>query len=178
MTARWAEPSQRKQPLSPYARESEIKTLDLLESSLLPSNLARAGGRHPGEAPPLGSGGRRAVARTPGEPCPGTGEDCRVALAKRADQEAKAMAEILELQKKRVSETAEKFRTNQIEFDFGDFNSDELRQLESNKRHWEKRLAAIDRELKTEPECIKAVYEVKAQGIEPVGLIYLWPVTG
>jgi hypothetical protein len=53
-----------------------------------------------------------------------------------------------------------------------------MRQLESNKRHWEKRLAAIDRELKTEPERIKAVYEVKAQRIEPVGLIYLWPVTG
>jgi SNF2 family DNA or RNA helicase len=39
VTARWVEPSQRKQPLSPYARESEIKTLDLLESSLLPSNM-------------------------------------------------------------------------------------------------------------------------------------------
>src|SRR5436305_2836650 len=39
VTARWAEPSQRKQPLSPYARESEVRTLELLESSLLPSNL-------------------------------------------------------------------------------------------------------------------------------------------
>ena len=25
---------------------------------------------------------------------------------------------------------------------------------------------------------IRALYEVKAQRIEPVGLVYLWPVTG
>jgi hypothetical protein len=102
----------------------------------------------------------------------------RVALQKRADQESKAMAEILELQKKRVLETARKYDDPQLAFEFENFDTDERRQLESNKRHWEKRLSAIDRELRTEPERIKAVYEVKAQRIEPVGLIYLWPVTG
>ncbi len=30
----------------------------------------------------------------------------------------------------------------------------------------------------TEPERIRALYEVKAQRIEPVGLVYLWPVSG
>ena len=30
----------------------------------------------------------------------------------------------------------------------------------------------------TEPQRIRSVYEVKAQRIEPVGLIYIWPVTG
>jgi hypothetical protein len=88
------------------------------------------------------------------------------------------MSEILALQKKRVQETAAKYGSGQMEFEFGDYTADEIRQLESNKRHWEKRLAAIDRELKTEPERIKAVYDVKAQRIEPVGLVYLWPVTG
>ncbi len=33
-------------------------------------------------------------------------------------------------------------------------------------------------ELATEPERIRSIYEVKAQRIEPVGLVYLWPVTG
>ena len=34
LAARWIEPSQRKGPLTPYAREAEAKTLDLLEHSL------------------------------------------------------------------------------------------------------------------------------------------------
>ena len=41
-----------------------------------------------------------------------------------------------------------------------------------------KRLTAIDGELATEPERIRNLYQVKASRIEPVGLVYLWPVTG
>ena len=37
---------------------------------------------------------------------------------------------------------------------------------------------AAYRELVTEPERIRSVYEVRAQRIEPVGIAYLWPVTG
>ena len=32
--------------------------------------------------------------------------------------------------------------------------------------------------LREEPERIQGVYAVKAQRIEPVGLVYLWPVSG
>jgi hypothetical protein len=32
--------------------------------------------------------------------------------------------------------------------------------------------------LRTEPERIQDVYTVKAQRVEPVGLVYLWPVSG
>ena len=95
------------------------------------------------------------------------GKACRT----RGDRDAT----ILEEQKKRVAETAGKYRETQLLLDF---NDDEQRQLESNKRHWEKRLRAIDQELATEPERIRSIYEVKAQRIEPVGLIYLWPVSG
>src|SRR5690606_40151075 len=45
VTARWAEPSQRKQPLTPYARERALKTLDVFERALRPSDLP---GLHPG----------------------------------------------------------------------------------------------------------------------------------
>ncbi len=178
VTARWSEPSQRKQPLAPYGREAEVKTLDLLESALLPTNL-------PEVDPVVQEKLRRNAPQDLLELLDHLerrgqelAEGARIALAKRSDQEAKAMVEILELQKKRVSQTAEKFRTPQLEFEFGDFDQDERRQLDSNKRHWEKRLAAIDRELTTEPERIRSVYDVKAQRIEPVGLIYIWPVTG
>jgi len=102
-------------------------------------------------------------------------EGARIALAKRSEQEATAMRTILEEQKKRVAETAGKFKDPQLLLNF---NDDEQRQLESNKRHWDKRLYTIDRELATEPARIRSIYEVKAQRIEPIGLVYLWPVTG
>ena len=37
ITALWVAPNLRKRPLTPYAREAEVKTLDLLEAALLPS---------------------------------------------------------------------------------------------------------------------------------------------
>jgi superfamily II DNA or RNA helicase len=178
ITARWTEPSQRKQPLAPYARESEIKTLDLLESSLLPSNLQ--------ELDSVILEKLRASAPRDVEQLLGHLESraqelakaARALLGRRAEQEAKAMSDILTSQQKRAFTLAHKHATSQLYLDFGDWHADEQRQLESNRRYWDKRLAAIDLELQTEPERIKAMYEIKTQRIEPVGLVYLWPVTG
>ena len=55
------------------------------------------------------------------------------------------------------------------------FDEDEKRQLESNMRSWRVRLDQFDRELTQEPQRIQDFYEVRAQRIEPVGLVYLWP---
>jgi hypothetical protein len=96
-------------------------------------------------------------------------------LAERGDHEAKAMREILETQKRRVAETAKRFQDPQMTLDFDDAA---LRQLDANRRHWDRRLAAIDRELATEPARIRELYQVKAQRVEPVGLVYLWPLSG
>ena len=94
-------------------------------------------------------------------------------LAERGDKEAKDMRAILEEQKKRVAATIQKYKeTSELPFP-----DDEQRQLEANKRHWDKRLGRIDKELEAEPTRIRDVYQVKAQRIEPVGLVYLWPVT-
>ena len=57
------------------------------------------------------------------------------------------------------------------------FAEEERRQLESNMRSWERRLAQFDRDLDSEPDRIADFYEVRAQRIEPVGLVYLWPDT-
>ncbi|MFI5460731.1 MAG: DISARM system SNF2-like helicase DrmD [Isosphaerales bacterium] len=175
ITARWSEPTLRKQGLSPYGREAELKTLDLLETALLPTGAKDVD-------PVIQEKLRNAAARDIAELLPHLehrgrelGEGARIALAKRAEQEATAMRTILEEQKKRVAETATKYEDSQLLLDF---NDDEQRQLESNKRHWDKRLHAIDQELATEPARIRAIYEVKAQRIEPIGLVYLWPVTG
>ena len=59
-----------------------------------------------------------------------------------------------------------------------DFGDDEKRQLEADRRHQTKRLAELAEEERSEPERIRASYVVKAQRIEPVGIAYLWPVSG
>ena len=55
---------------------------------------------------------------------------------------------------------------------------DERRQIEADKRYWQKRLEELGKELDTEPARIRQSYDVKATRFEPVGLVYLWPVTG
>jgi len=42
---------------------------------------------------------------------------------------------------------------------------DELRQFEANRRHWNRRLSELERELETEPARIRDVYEVRARRI-------------
>jgi hypothetical protein len=42
---------------------------------------------------------------------------------------------------------------------------------------WRIRLEQFDRDLDQEPQRIIDFYEVRAQRVEPVGLVYLWPET-
>ena len=175
VTARWTEISRRKSGLTSHGREAETKTLDLLETARLPTG-ARGVDRVIREKP------RMAATTDIAELLPHlerrgkeVAEGARILLARRADQEATAMRTILEEQKKRVAETATRYRDSQLLLDF---NDDENRRLESNKRYWDKRLHAIDQEPATEPARIRSIYEVKARRIEPIGLVYLWPVTG
>jgi hypothetical protein len=175
VTARWLDAPLRKGPLTPYSREAEGKTLDLLEKALLP----RDGRLVPDEVmrqlqataaqdvrellPALDARGQELAA------------EAEARLAERGDREARDMRTILEDQQKRIAATAARHRDPQLTFGF---DKEEARQLEANRRHWDKRLAAIGRELETEPERIRDLYRIKARRIEPVGLVYLWPVTG
>ena len=103
--------------------------------------------------------------------------DARKLLIDRSEAEAKAMREILETQKKHITDLVTQHSKPDLQLRLG-FADDELRQLESNRRYWDKRLQRLEDELKTEPDRIRDLYQVKATRIEPVGLVYLWPVTG
>ncbi|WP_425336541.1 DISARM system SNF2-like helicase DrmD [Synechococcus elongatus] len=54
----------------------------------------------------------------------------------------------------------------------------EEKQLLSDQKHWQRRLEAIAQEREDGPAQIQRSYQVKTHRIEPVGLIYLWPITG
>ena len=52
------------------------------------------------------------------------------------------------------------------------------RQRAADRRHWQSWLANVDADLVKEPQRVADFYRVKSFRLEPVGLAYLWPVTG
>jgi superfamily II DNA or RNA helicase len=176
VTARWIEPQIRKGPLAPYKRDAESLTKTLLDNALLASH---------GKAVP-DMVAQKLTAAAPNDVrellphlqqrAEEFARDAREMLRARAEAEANQMQEILETQRKHIEQTAERHdhRVDQLAL----FPEDERRQAESNRRYWTQRLEALKGEIQTEPERIRALYDVKAQRIEPVGLVYLWPITG
>ncbi|HEY6394766.1 MAG TPA: DISARM system SNF2-like helicase DrmD [Candidatus Binataceae bacterium] len=168
VTARWTDPAIRKSILTPYGREAETRTLSLLDTALLQT--------HTRPIPDIVVSQLQASApRDVRELLPHLearstdyAKDAIASLAKRAEAEAKAMREILETQKKHIEDTVARHdRGGQLTLAFSE---EEKRQLESNRRYWGQRLAALEGELRTEPDRIRDLYDVRAQRIEPVGL--------
>jgi plasmid stabilization system protein ParE len=98
-------------------------------------------------------------------------------LKARGDREAQDLAEIIRAQRKTIADAIKRFETDrQLVLSFKD--PMEISQLEADHRHWEKRLKLSEEELSREPARIRDSYVVKARRIEPVGLVYLWPISG
>jgi hypothetical protein len=174
VTARWTEPASRRGTLTPYAREAEARTLELLESSLRPGAhadapeviAARLQSSMPRDIeellPHLEKGGQEAQA------------EAEAKLKKRGDDEAESIRRVLDDQKRRVLTELGRYDQSQLLLSL----DLEKRQLESNRRYWDKWLANVEGDLQREPGRVRQFYQVASFRIEPVGLAYLWPVTG
>jgi len=99
------------------------------------------------------------------------------ALTSRGEQEAKEMKRILEDQRARIERQNVKGKGDYQQLTLG-FSRDEERQFAANQKHWAARLETLAVEIEQEPDRIRANYRVRAQRVEPVGLVYLWPVSG
>jgi hypothetical protein len=97
-------------------------------------------------------------------------------LTQRGQEEAKSLADLLAQQRQRIEQAEAGFNDPQLEIDFKE--ELERRQRRADPVSWLKRLERIDQELATEPARVEEGYTIKAQRLEPVGLVYLWPVTG
>jgi hypothetical protein len=86
------------------------------------------------------------------------------------------MRAILEAQRARIRKTQAQKEKDADQLPL--FAESERKQIESDTRYWQKRLEELGKELDTEPARIRKSYDVKATRFEPVGLVYLWPVTG
>ena len=174
VTALWTEAGRGSKPLRPLGERGQETTLDQLEHAL-------ANSRRPSDAvvdralsfaqqdvqdllPTLEERSREAI------------EKARRQLAEHGRQEAASLEELLELQRRRIEQADANFDDRQREL----FQADEAerRQLRADRVHWLRRLERIDRELALEPARVRDGYQVRATRLEPVGLVYLWPVTG
>ena len=178
MAARWTDPAVRKGGLKPYAEDAQAKSWELLLTSISEA-------RPPRVASEIQKNILRAARSDVTELLPYLQARCELmatkAIAKleeRGQREAREMVEILAGQKQRIERELRKVEDPQQAFAFTGFDDDERRQLRDNAKYWRRRLEAIPRETEVEPKRIQQSYAVKATRIEPVGIAYLWPVTG
>jgi SNF2 family DNA or RNA helicase len=174
VAAEWNDPEQRgRSTLRPLGEGDKAEVLHLLEGSLaqphrqeapetLQQRLMAAASRDIAELQPHLQRRAEAMAERAGRD-----------LTRRGEQEARSMREILERQQEQIrrKQTQIEGKPQQLEL----FSQDEMRQLAADQRHWEARLAALEKELVEEPQRIRKGYEIRARRIEPVGLVYLWP---
>lgn len=176
VTAKWTDVDIRKGVLEPESDTDHQKTLDLLEKAL-GNDSAKA----------ITSQVRdRIISATPRDleqllpqlekQSDRAQKEKTKSLATRGQDEAKEMRGILESQRKRILATQKK-REGEME-QLALFAESEKKQMEADKRYWQKRLQTLELELESEPKRIRESYDVKAPRFEPVGLVYLWPVTG
>jgi superfamily II DNA or RNA helicase len=175
LTARWAEAGGRRAPLAPYGREAEAKTMELLEQSLKPGPGAKV-------PPAMADKLLASIAQDIDDLLPHlesrgleAKKEAEAKLNERGRLESEAMRKILEEQKQRVIKELGKAPDPQMLLDF---STDEKRQLELNRRAWDRFIVNVDGDLRREPARILDFYNVASFRIEPVGLAYLWPVTG
>jgi hypothetical protein len=174
VTAIWRESERGLKPLRPLGERGEETTMDQLEDAL-------TRGQRPSTAvveraisfvrqdvddllPTLQGRAEAAVAKA------------ATMLADRGREEAKSLADLLTHQRQRIQQAEARYDDRQIEIDFEE--ELERRQRRADRKAWLERLDRIDRELETEPARVEEGYTIKARRLEPVGLVYLWPVTG
>ena len=175
VAARWVEPSRRAGPLKAYAEEAEARTLERLESAL---RTARA----PGER--IHDRLLQTAAQDVEDLLPQLEERAELVaqsaterLRERGEREERQLRETLEGQRERVEAELRRHEGGGIQLVI-EFSEDEKRQRQADVVSWRTRLAQFDRDLETEPDRIRAFYEVRAKRVEPIGLVYLWPDTG
>lgn len=176
VAARWTDVDIRTKALEPLADQSLDATLHLLDATL----SAKPGAALPAQVTRrLAAGAERDLEdlkKALAEQANDQLAEATAKLAARGKQEAEEMRTILKNQRARIKRTTTE-RERELK-QLALFAKDEAKQLEADKRYWQQRLKSLERELETEPARIRAGYDVKASRFEPVGLVYLWPITG
>jgi hypothetical protein len=171
VTALWSEAARLGVGLRSFGQTGEQTTLEELEEALKSAVV-----------PPrdivdrLMSGARKDVADlrpSLEERAKAAGAVAKAHLTAIAEREALALQVLLTAQRDRISKAAATKDSAQFELDLSD--PIERRQREADRRHWQVRLGNLERELAEEPARVAGSYSVRAERLEPIGIVYLWP---
>jgi hypothetical protein len=176
VAARWVEPEIRCAKLQPYSRDAERQTMEALDRALDEPRRFEVPG---GVRTRLLVGVSRDVADLLSElerRAEVLAETAKDRLIQRGRTEAAALRDLIEGQRRRIERDLDRLDDPQLSLALD--SPDEQRQRELDIRAWCSRLANISHELEEQPARILAGYQVRAQRLEPVGIIYLWPATG
>ena len=100
--------------------------------------------------------------------------DARRNLLRRAGKESEDLRTLLVRQQQAIRTARGDLR--QLGLNFGDSTAkDQVRQLELDGQHMDRRLERIDQEMISEPAAIEALYDVRQQRVVPVGMVFAWP---
>lgn len=178
VTARWVEPALRQgRPLKPYSHATEAKTLDLLNEAIGASATIQVNRKVQEQLQASAPQDVRDLLPVLQERASDCEAFARKSLAARAGEEAEAMKTILETQRVKIRSEIRKWDKEASQMLLA-FAQEEREQVEANRKHWDRRLPKLDEEIRTEPARILEQYTIKTTRIEPIGLIYLWPVSG
>jgi hypothetical protein len=172
-TAEWTDRGRETRPLRPFQEAGEQATLEQLSAALrdaqsaAPNFVARVTAMAAADigdlAPEIERSALAAKAKA------------RADLNQRGEREAESLRKLIEQQRDRIRKADLNYDKDQLQLDLRD---EDLRQREADRQHWRRRLARIETELIEEPCRVREAYEVKADRLEPVGLVYLWPSAG
>lgn len=175
VAARWSPAGERDAPLSPYARDAETRSLELLDEALsgaarqpterVRERLLTSAATDVGELLPQLELRAEAIAA-----------DAVEKLRERGQRESHDLREILVTQRDRLQVELKRHSAEFAQLTLG-YPDEDRRQLEDNMRAWDRKLGLFDRDLAAEPDRIAEFYAVRARRVEPVGLVYLWPDT-
>jgi hypothetical protein len=177
VAADWEDPRDRgRRRLKPLLKDERERTLHALEDALVTPHLQEV--PEPIRKLLLASAPKDVAELAPHleRRAREVAESAASQLEKRGEREAVAMQKILEAQRDRIGKHSKEIE-KQLPLFLQQTTDDERRQLEYDRRHWDSRLRELQRELIEEPKRVQSSYVVRAQRIEPVGIVFLWPVS-
>ncbi len=173
VTAEWSDKDREKRPLKPFQETGEQTTLEQLNIALRDARPARPGVI--AQATATAALDIRDLSPEITKRATVAEAEARSDLIQRGQKEAENLRSLIEQQRDRIRRADQTYDENQLQLDLRD---EELRQREADRQHWRRRLERIEKELTDEPQRIREAYEVKANRLEPIGLVYLWPSAG
>lgn len=172
VTAPWIEAARDSAPLRAFGDRGQESTLAQLDASL----------RDPRRPPPHATARATHWARKDAEDlapelarrAEAAKVAAQAALADRGREEAASLRGLLLAQRDRILAADRELDGPQLLL----FEDEERKQLRLDRAHRSRRLKELEHEIEQEPRRVETGYRIVASRLDPVGLVYLWPVTG